>query len=214
MDGQADSTASDTAEQAARKTAEQVAAERKAEQAAATRKAQGKSIDILREFADAANKWNISICYYINPLTDGYHSHWSKNVTAQVWMEKQKGMLKEVLTSYGPVNRLWFDGPGGSPRPTGLESAAEYKEYYDECFALIRNVSPATLTTPTRGDVCASIGSLYTNSGPAPNSTNSSECDLPSEEGRYFHPNELHGVTMQEGPGEPLLYLFNHDPFG
>jgi alpha-L-fucosidase len=28
---------------------------------AATRKAQGKSIDILREFADAANKWGIKI---------------------------------------------------------------------------------------------------------------------------------------------------------
>jgi alpha-L-fucosidase len=115
-------------------------------------------------------------------------------------MEKQKGMLTEVLTNYGPVNRLWFDGPGGSPRPIGLESAAEYKSYYDECFALIRKISPETLTTAQRGDVCASTGSLYSNNGPAPNSTNSSECDPPSEEGKYFHPNELHGVTMQEGP--------------
>jgi alpha-L-fucosidase len=167
---------------------------------AATRKAQGKSIDILREFADAANKWGVKICYYINPLTDGFLSKWKQNVTAQVFMEKQKGMLTEVLTNYGPVNRLWFDGPGGSPRPAGLESAAEYKAYYDECFALIRKVSPATLTSAQRGDVCASTGSLYTNSGPAPNSTNSSECDPPSEQGEYFHPNELHGVTMQEGP--------------
>ena len=55
-------------------------------------------------------------------------------------------------------------------------------------------------TSPYRGDVCSSIGSLYTNDGPAPNSTNSSECATPSEAGRYFHPSEMHGVTMQEGP--------------
>ena len=28
--------------------------------------------DVLREFVDAAQRWNIKICYYINPMTDGY----------------------------------------------------------------------------------------------------------------------------------------------
>ena len=36
--------------------------------------------------------------------------------------------------------------------------------------------------------------------GKAANGTNASVCSAPSEGGAYFHPNELHGVTMQEGP--------------
>ena len=75
-----------------------------------------------------------------------------------------------------------------------------YKAYYDSVFQMIREVSPRTLISAYRGDVCSSVGSLYTNDGPAPNSTNSSECSAPTEAGKYFHPTEMHGVTMQEGP--------------
>ena len=28
--------------------------------------------DVLRAFADAANRWGIKICYYSNPRDDGY----------------------------------------------------------------------------------------------------------------------------------------------
>jgi hypothetical protein len=66
-----------------------------------------------------------------------------------------------------------------------------------------------------RGDVCTSVGSLYTNDGPPPNASDSSECLPASETGKYFHPTEMHGVTMQEGPdgNSPLrpTYWFWHD---
>jgi alpha-L-fucosidase len=152
---------------------------------------QGGKGDILRQFADAANKWGIKICYYINPLTDGYHGPSFKNVSKPEFVARQKGMLKEVLENYGPVNRLWFDGPGGSLRPSGLENPDEYHAYYDDCFKLIRETSPNTLLSPKRGDVCASTGSLYTTTGPAPNSTDSTPCGENSEAGQYFHPNEV-----------------------
>ena len=53
--------------------------------------------------------------------------------------------------------------------------------------------------SPYRGDVCISTGSLYTNNGPQPNSSDSSQCGKFSEKGKYFHPVEMHGITMQEG---------------
>ena len=42
----------------------------------------------------------------------------------------------------------------------------------------------------------------YTNDGPPPNSTDPSSCK-PSAKGtigKYFHPTEMHGITIQEGP--------------
>ena len=86
-------------------------------------------------------------------------------------------------------------------------------QYYDDTFALVRTLSPDTLISAQRGDVCQSTGSLYTNDGPAANGTNASVCSAPSEGGAYFHPNELHGVTMQEGPDgntDDSTYWFWH----
>jgi hypothetical protein len=58
-----------------------------------------------------------------------------------------------------------------------------------------------TIISPYRGDVCATTGSLYTSAGPVPNSTTDiSNCAAPSETGEFFHPSEMHGITVQEGP--------------
>ena len=65
--------------------------------------------DVLRLFADAANRWGIKICYYLNVAKDGYE-RLVANATADAWLRTQVGMVHEVLTQYGPVNRFWFDG--------------------------------------------------------------------------------------------------------
>ena len=155
--------------------------------------------DVLRDFVASAKRWGIRVCYYINPLDDGYLAEVA-NVSAESFMERQKGMLTELLepgSPYGPVHRLWFDG-NGDQRPKAI--LANYSDYYDSCFELIRQTSPQTLISPYRGDICISTGSLYTNKGPAPNSSDASECGAFSEAGKFFHPTEMHGITMQEGP--------------
>ena len=120
--------------------------------------------DVLREFADAANRWGIGICYYLNVAADGYEKLIA-NYSADTFLASQLGMVREVLREYGPVNRFWFDGTGsGVVDPDVLWPAV---------YELIRGESPATLISPYRGDVCASTRSLYTSAGPAPNSTSS-----------------------------------------
>lgn len=157
--------------------------------------------DVLKEFVASAKRWGIKVCYYMNPLTDGYLTQ-VEGVDAQEYARRELGMLTELLhpgSPYGPVHRLWFDGVLSGPfRPPPLDT--NYTEYYDSVYRLVRSTSPDTLISPYRGDVCSSIGSLYTSGGPAPNSTNSSMCAPPSETGTYFHPTEMHGITMQEGP--------------
>ena len=159
--------------------------------------------DVLREFAAAARRHDVRICYYLNPLTDGYLTQVAK-VNASEYERRERGMLREVLSPgspYGPVHRLWLDGVPTNDlfRPPPLDK--DYHAYYDRIFAYARSLSPQTLLTPYRGDVCSPIGSsLYTNDGPAANGTNSSECTLPNTMGKYFHPIEHHGITMQMGP--------------
>lgn len=155
---------------------------------------QGGKGNVLRQFTDAANRAGIKICYYCNPEDDGYLSYVEKVDTA-TYIEKQLGMITELLEEYGPVNRFWFDGIG-IMRPNGTDSAMVHQRAVD----LIREKSPETLISPYMGDVCATTGSLYTSMGPKPNSSDAALCTDPSESGQYFHPSEMHGITIQEGP--------------
>ena len=148
--------------------------------------------DVLRDFADAANRWGIKICYYQNVQCNHYNA---ARMTPEQFIEAEVGMLHETLTRYGPVNRYWFDGTTGMPPGTNVTDL--WARVYEE----IRTTSPATLISAYRGDVCATTGSLYTRAGPAPNSSSdTSGCAAPSETGEYFQPSEMHGITIQEGP--------------
>ena len=65
--------------------------------------------DVLRDFADAANRWGIKISYYLNVACDHYATLVEK-IAPEEFIRRQVGMVREVLTQYGPVNRFWFDG--------------------------------------------------------------------------------------------------------
>ena len=149
--------------------------------------------DVLREFADAANRWGVKICYYLNVAADGYETLVNRDTPAQ-FIARQQGMLREVIAHYGPINRFWFDGTTDAPKGTNLT------ELWQRTYDTIRSLSPATLISPYRGDICASIGSLYTSNGPAPNSSDASPCASPREDGAHFYPTEMHGITAQMGP--------------
>lgn len=174
---------------------------------AASPRFRGGKGDVLREFADAANRWGIKICYYLNVASDGYETRVAK-VGGPTFIAQQQGMLREVLTQYGPVSRMWFDGTTDAP------AGINVSDLWAQTYATIRTLSPATLISPYRGDICASIGTLYTSDGPAPNSTDASPCGKPSESGKFFKPTEMHGITAQMGPdgntGTVPTYWFWH----
>lgn len=165
--------------------------------------------DVLREFADAANRWGIKIAYYLNVQDDGYQNFVVK-ASPEDFIQRQIGMVHEVLTQYGPVNRFWFDGTKSVPEGTNVT------DLWNRVYHEIRTTSPGTMISSYRGDVCSSTGSLYTNQGPLPNTTDPSNCKGPfSESGPVFHPTEMHGITIQEGKdgnsNEKPTYWFWHD---
>jgi alpha-L-fucosidase len=80
--------------------------------------------DPLKELADACREAGIRFCFY-HSIMDWHHPDWG---TRRAWNDKatgapdmdrytayMKAQLKELLTGYGPLGILWFDGEWESP---------------------------------------------------------------------------------------------------
>ena len=80
--------------------------------------------DPLKELADACRDAGIKLCFY-HSIMDWHHPDWG---TRRAWNDKatgtpdmdrytayMKAQLKELLTRYGPIGILWFDGEWESP---------------------------------------------------------------------------------------------------
>ena len=80
--------------------------------------------DPLKELADECHKAGIKLCFYYS-IMDWHHPDWPErrpwNDTAtgtpdmDRYVTYMKGQLKELLTRYGPIGILWFDGEWEKP---------------------------------------------------------------------------------------------------
>lgn len=170
--------------------------------------------NVLAEFVEAAHRWGIRVAYYFNIQCSGYTALVEK-LTAEEWVKVQLGKLRELLSPPYTPSRLWFDGTHwGVPAGTNLTAM------WDAAMPIIRELSPSTLVSAYRGDVCyRPLTSAYGCNGPHPNSSDASGCvSEPNATGAYFTALESHGVTMQQGPNgnESTLptYWFWHDAVG
>ncbi len=64
--------------------------------------------DILKQLADECHKQGIEMCWY-HSIMDWYHPD-AKGKNFPKYAEHMKGQLKELLTNYGKIGVLWFDG--------------------------------------------------------------------------------------------------------
>jgi len=80
--------------------------------------------DPLKELASACKQAGITFCFY-HSIMDWHHPDWG---TRRAWNDKatgtpdmdsyvvyMKGQLKELITRYGPLGILWFDGEWEKP---------------------------------------------------------------------------------------------------
>lgn len=80
--------------------------------------------DPLKELADACRAEGLRLCFY-HSIMDWHHPDWA---TRRPWNDKASGtpdmdryvafmksQLKELITRYGPIGILWFDGEWESP---------------------------------------------------------------------------------------------------
>ena len=65
--------------------------------------------DPLRELADACRKHGLKLCFY-HSIMDWHHPDANKEHWARYRDEYLKPQLRELLTRYGDIGVLWFDG--------------------------------------------------------------------------------------------------------
>ena len=103
--------------------------------------------DILKELAEACRREGIKLCFYYSildwhhpdylPRGEGSARPWDTRPTEGAdynrYIEYMKGQIRELLTNYGDVGVIWFDG-GWEHKPE--EHRAE------EVTAMIREINP------------------------------------------------------------------------
>lgn len=98
--------------------------------------------DIVREFVDACKKHGLKTGLYLSP--------WDRNHAAYgtpEYLVYYRNQLQELLTTYGEINEIWFDGANGGDGYYGganEERRIDKESYYewDSTIALVKKLQP------------------------------------------------------------------------
>ena len=98
--------------------------------------------DMVREFADACRRHGLEFGIYLSPW-DRNHAEYGR----PGYVEYYQNQIRELLTQYGPVFEMWFDGASGGDGYYGGARGTrqiDYNTYYDwkGVRALIRELQP------------------------------------------------------------------------
>lgn len=91
--------------------------------------------DVLRDLSQACREGGLKFGVYISPW-DRNHPDYGTEKYNDVFVN----MMKEVLTNYGPVWELWWDGANGEG-PNGKKQVYDWRRYENT----VRQLSPKTV---------------------------------------------------------------------
>jgi alpha-L-fucosidase len=108
--------------------------------------------DVVREMADACKEYGLKLGVYLSPW-DRNHSDYGKSE----YITYFRNQLTELLTNYGPIFEVWFDGANGG---TGYYGGANENRkidrttYYDwsNTYKTIRKLQPNIVIWNDGGD--------------------------------------------------------------
>lgn len=97
--------------------------------------------DIVREFVDACHKYDIKVGMYLSPWDRNHKEYGRKE-----YIEYFKNQLTEILTNYGTVSEIWFDGANGGDGYYGgaCEKRIISNDYYPwtEFHKIVKTLQP------------------------------------------------------------------------
>ncbi len=98
--------------------------------------------DIVREFAEACRRYNLNFGVYLSPW-DRNHPNYGK----PEYIRYYRHQLTELLTQYGEIAMVWFDGAfggdgyyGGAREVRTIDQSRYYA--WEETWALVRRFQP------------------------------------------------------------------------
>ena len=92
--------------------------------------------DVVREFVDACRAHGVKVGFYLSP----WDRHEPKYASNEAYDEYFRAQLTEILTNYGEVAEVWFDGAGGE-NPDGTKHSYDFPSYYE----VVRKLQPKAL---------------------------------------------------------------------
>jgi len=92
--------------------------------------------DVVREFAEACREAGMDMGVYLSP----WDRHEMSYGNSPVYNRFFKNQLTELLTHYGPISEVWFDGACGEG-PNGRRQEYDWQGFY----RLIRRLQPDAL---------------------------------------------------------------------
>jgi len=108
--------------------------------------------DIVRELADACREYGLKLGVYLSPWDRNYAGYGKPT-----YITYFRNQLRELLTSYGDIFEIWFDGAnGGSGYYGGANETRKIdrRTYYDwkNTYKLIRQLQPKIVIWNDGGD--------------------------------------------------------------
>ena len=163
--------------------------------------------DVVREMSDACRKAGLKFGVYLSP--------WDRNradYATPEYMTYYRSQLRELLTNYGPLFEVWFDGANGGDGYYGgaREKRTIGRDYYDwtNTMQLVHELQPDACIFGVSGadirwvgnengvatDTCWStmnFGSYHLASGDRPGTLwQPPECDVSIRPGWFYHPKD------------------------
>ena len=109
--------------------------------------------DVVREVADACREFGLKFGVYLSP----WDRHEPRYGTA-AYNDFYKGQLRELLTNYGPISEVWFDGAKG-------ENAKDMTYDFAGYWAMVRQLQPNAVMFSDAGPDVRWVGNESGNAG-------------------------------------------------
>jgi alpha-L-fucosidase len=98
--------------------------------------------DMVKEFADACRKHGLKFGIYLSPW-DRNHRHYGR----PEYVTYYRNQLRELLSNYGPIFEVWFDGANGGDGYYGgarEKRTIDNRTYYDwpNTWQIVRELQP------------------------------------------------------------------------
>ena len=98
--------------------------------------------DLVREFADACRKYGLKVGLYLSPWDRNHPDYGTPE-----YITYYRNQLRELLTGYGEINEIWFDGANGGDGYYGGANEVrtiDRETYYDwpGTISLVKELQP------------------------------------------------------------------------